>query len=176
MSQKLLVVMNVGPRDVDLAIESLRASTRLCGSIEGRLIIAHASIVDRRAGDLWEDLFLAARSSFTTVEAWAYNEWSGDKSWPAPQNNAWNQVARRLSSTGRGVYAGWFWWEPDSCPLRAGWLDTLEKQYVGCNKVFAGFESSHDNQSYMNGVGIYPMDCVNHLQECSAIWSSSSGC
>lgn len=165
--KQLLVVLNCGPNDHALAIQALQASLRLCGRVKATLVLA-APRSERTTG-----IDAIAAAAFTNVRHLPYDEWTGDKAWPAPQNHAWHQVARHLhaANTLSPDYSGWFWWEPDAVPLRPGWYDLLNDLYRKSSKAFAGFECTQSGQPYMNGVGIWPIDSIDKLTECSALYT-----
>jgi len=163
--KRLLVVLNVGPNDTDLAVATLKASTHLCGRIGATLALA----LPRK-----QTFPLAiAEAAFGEVRIINYDEWTGDPKWPAPQNHSWQQVARQIhaSNASSPDFNGWFWWEPDAVPLRAGWYDLLNDTYRKSSKSFAGFESAYAGTPYMNGVGIWPCDSIDKLTECSALYT-----
>jgi hypothetical protein len=69
--------------------------------------------------------------------------------YPARNNYAFHQAAQTMYGS------PFFWLEPDSIPLRAGWLDEIEKQYIYSCKQF--MLSSDKNAPYdiIGGIGVY---------------------
>lgn len=169
MNQPLLVVLNTCPHDHDLAIAALKACARF-GKVEGTLLLAYPAISGFNTTSLYDH----ATKAFSTVYQFSYPDWTGDRAWPRPQNHAWQTVARRIASGANKLTApGWLWMEPDSVPLQPGWLDTLTAAYVKTRKLFAGVQCHASGQPYMNGVGIYPMNVVEPLQNTSALYTST---
>lgn len=60
----------------------------------------------------------------------------------------------------------WLWLEPDCWPHTENWFYDLEQEYFNAGKPFMGakMEIPGGNQ-YLNGVGIYPWNAVQHSAE-----------
>lgn len=54
-----------------------------------------------------------------------------------------------------------FWWnEPDCIPLRAGWLDLLEEEYLHCGKPFMGHIAEKPFK-HLTGCALYPANATS---------------
>jgi hypothetical protein len=69
--------------------------------------------------------------------------------YPARNNYAFHQAAQ--------IMAGepFFWLEPDSIPLKAGWLKTIEKEYSLCCKQFMLSCDQNPPHDLIGGIGVY---------------------
>lgn len=54
----------------------------------------------------------------------------------------------------------WLYLEPDCIPLVADWLAQLETEYATAGKPFLGVKMTVGNESYLNGVAIYPQNVI----------------
>ncbi len=52
----------------------------------------------------------------------------------------------------------WFWCEPDCIPLKAGWIDTLQSEYVRAGKPFCGavWGNGTNPPKHLTGCAVYP--------------------
>lgn len=164
----LLLVLHVCTRDEHLAHAALKATAKL-GPVKGDLLFACESGFDLA------HLMDVARPTFNSISRFTYTPWTGDPDWPRPANHAWQQVARHLDSQRdlHSTYTGWLWWEADACPLRAGWYDKLVAVHKAKPRtLFAGHKlPTLDGTPYMNGVGIWPMGCIEALSSCAALYA-----
>lgn len=161
----LLAVLHFCSKDRHIAISALEASAKINGIVDGTILLAFP-ICDDNAMDVQE----VSRIAFKRMELFPYSDWSGDKSWPTPQNYAWQQVARHIQQSDYRE-RGWLWWEADAVPIRPGWLKSLDSAYTKSRKLFAGAAcESPDRSFYMNGVGIYPIKPVDHLAYCASLY------
>ena len=72
--------------------------------------------------------------------------------WPAACNIAWELAIQYVKTRAKCPY---YWLESDAIPLKPGWLDTLESEYVASKKPFMG--CVYDNPfDHLTGVAIYP--------------------
>lgn len=81
--------------------------------------------------------------------------------WPFQQNNAFANVARYM--TEQKGNDPWFWLETDCCPLKAGWFQALESEYLAGNKPFGGHWN--ERTDIFNGVAIYPHNVAMHCED-----------
>lgn len=59
-----------------------------------------------------------------------------------------------------------FWMEPDAIPLKEGWADQLEKEFILCKKPFMGDRVQvADVPLHMSGCGFYPNPLYNFAGE-----------
>jgi hypothetical protein len=77
--------------------------------------------------------------------------------WIAGSNSLWLTAAKHCSTQN---IDGWLWLEPDAVPLRAGWLDALEKAYAGTVSDFLACRYSCNRvdcpATMMSGIAVYP--------------------
>ena len=69
--------------------------------------------------------------------------------YPARNNYAFNQAAEIMSGE------TFFWLEPDSIPLCAGWLDLIEKEYMYTCKQFMLSSDKNPPFDIIGGIGVY---------------------
>ena len=79
--------------------------------------------------------------------------------WPQGANYFFRLCAGWLQNTPGCRY--WFWMEPDAVPLREGWLDDIEAEFLKAGKPFMGdrVEAKIEGKEvplHMSGVGVYP--------------------
>jgi GT2 family glycosyltransferase/ADP-heptose:LPS heptosyltransferase len=165
---QLLPVLHIGPHDIEQAKHLLRAAHHLDGCFQGTLVITHESTTDI------EPVRALAHAAFLGVIELPYDPWTGPRSWPTPQNIAWQRSARLVqqlihTDPKLAKFRRWFWWEADACPLRANWLTTLNA--ASKRTLFAGVPCSDSTTSfYMNGVGIWPTEIEDALANCSSLY------
>ena len=151
----LLVVLPVGPGDVELATRTLKWAIKLDGMIEARCLLA----TDHPEPAL-ESL---ARSLFAKLDTVELDPCPYPRAWPGPQNWAWQRVARFIREHSEQLPPVWFWWEPDAIPVRKGWLETLFRRYEEGRKPFAGVRVGIPQGQYVAGVGFYPSNTADRL-------------
>jgi hypothetical protein len=69
--------------------------------------------------------------------------------YPARNNYAFHQAAKIM------VGKPFFWLEPDSIPLCAGWLDRIEAEYEGSCKQFMLSSDKNYPFDVVGGIGVY---------------------
>lgn len=162
MPTPLIPVLNVGSNDAHLAAAALDASHRLGGQMDTPLIVSHVESQDM------DTVSFAAGRAFKSVTLLPLgDDWAG-RPWPAPQNHAWQQVARHIAAKKPG---NWFWWEPDACPLRIGWLGIIAARFNSSAKSFAGVQLNWNGTNYMNGVGVWPVHIHDALINSNALYT-----
>lgn len=93
-----------------------------------------------------------ARASFGQVHILCYPKpprWG----WPYAPNHAFQCTARHIS---KFIRQPWLWLEADCVPLKAGWWDTLQAEYMRCGKPVMG--PVVKDYGHVNGTAIYPAD------------------
>lgn len=166
----LLPVIHVYAGDSALVIDNLR----LCVHLDGR-VDASALIVTESGWDHTPVLQAAIRA-FAHVRVITYDPWRGEKKWPVVQNYAWQAAARQIAELPASHFlhppSGWLWWESDATPLRVGWLDILSRHHEGDPATsFTGVPmSDSETPFWMNGVGVWPMNCIDDLVNTAALY------
>lgn len=167
---QVLPVLHIGPRDIEQARHLLTAAHHLDGTSPHTLALAYESTTDI------EPLLPLASNAFATIVRLPYDPWLGSRTWPIPQNIAWQRTARlvqhlALSATSKPRWRGWLWWEADACPIRPNWLNLLNDAYRAGRSFFAGVPcSDHATAFYMNGVGIWPTAIEEALANCASLY------
>jgi hypothetical protein len=71
------------------------------------------------------------------------------KEYPERNNCAFHQAAKLMFGE------AFFWLEPDSIPLCAGWLEKIDYEYRDYNKEFMLSSDSHPPYDFIGGIGVY---------------------
>lgn len=73
--------------------------------------------------------------------------------WPEGANYMFRTIASTLAYTNHKYF---MWMEPDAIPLKSGWLDEIEAEYLAGKKPFMGDRVEvNDIPLHMSGVGVY---------------------
>ena len=149
----MLIVLPACAHDLPLALLNLRLAAKLDKSCPFACLLASPAGLDTA------ELEAAASQWFASVLTFRYDDWRGDKSWPRPQNWAWQAAARHVASLAPPPSC-WFWWEADATPLRSQWFSALDEEYRAGNKPFAGLlvGARPDGRAQTSGVALYPPD------------------
>lgn len=115
------------------------------------------------------DLLSIASKVFQRVEIITTDEsW---QSWPAGPNVLFKAAAQFFQNRRIGPF---LWLEPDSVPLKKGWLDALQSAYFAAGKPFFGsvMQATEPNmpKDYLPGIAIYPQDSLRRM---SLAWDES---
>lgn len=89
---------------------------------------------------------------------------TGDSPWPVGANWAFYCTAFYVGMTAKEPY---LWCEPDCVPLRKGWLEKIEDEYIVSSKPFLGPVIETQNKSfkpqYLNGTAVYPANALKYF-------------
>lgn len=98
-----------------------------------------------------EGLIRQAARNFSSVEL--IRMWyEPNEPWPVPCNAMFQRAARHIYDGNLGS----FWWhETDCIPLKSGWLDALEAEYMAAGKPFMGSIVAAPFR-HLTGNAIYP--------------------
>ena len=72
--------------------------------------------------------------------------------WPMAPNAMWRLAAGYVKDHAR---CPWLWLEPDCVPIRPGWLDQINAQYLSAKKAFMGTAYPIPFR-HLNGTAVYP--------------------
>lgn len=154
----MLVVVSFCNTDREQAVELAKRIEMLGGASK------HACLMVSPAGVRTDGIFEPLKSSFSVVEERRFNP--RFQGWPAGPNEqfavAANQVARMLK-----VNAPWLWLEADCVPMRRGWIDDLEREWVRAGTGVIGVirDSVRPNGEisgrHVVGVAVYPGGLAN---------------
>ena len=168
-----LLVIPFCPKDHHLVLLNLKLLSHFTESPRFDCLLSYESTVKESDVRAIRDL---AEENFLTVHELRYSPWTGNQSWPVPQNRAWQTTARHIEATYADKYPGWFWWESDAVPLKPNWFHVLSRQYIQSKKWFAGFRVEIPGiHPYQNGVGFWPSRISNHLGNSGALFASRVG-
>lgn len=82
-----------------------------------------------------------------------------DESWPRGANWLFNSAVRYVH---RSLHTPFLWLEPDSVPMRPGWLEDLGIEYANTEKLFMGAPIDLQcNHRGISGVAVYPPDTLD---------------
>lgn len=81
------------------------------------------------------------------------------RGWPFAPNQMFQLAVNWIEQVGRAAFV---WVESDAVPLKPGWLDTIEQEYLRAGRPFMGtiFEwvSETRYQPHLNGNAVYPQN------------------
>lgn len=87
--------------------------------------------------------------------------------WPDAPNQAFQKAAEIISDSKTEWHRPFLWLEPDTVPMRPGWLDEIELVYEACGSRYMGHiyqsEDRHRLAPYFSGIAVYPPDCASEL-------------
>lgn len=126
----MLVILPCHDGDVSLAYDLVKWIAELGGCHRHSLsILPHASLVGgRRLGALLD----ASVGVFNSSRILAPVERIEDESWPKGANHMFRTLIKR------DIKRPFLWLEPDCEPMRKGWLDEIESEYLKCGEEYMG--------------------------------------
>lgn len=116
-------------------------------------------------------------------------EMDNNRPWPQAQNFMWQQALIQVGlQEANGDSQPWYFMELDSCPIKPGWMDTIERRYVMSGARFGGMvcqpkakldddtytsnriiPGQPENIPYLAGPAIYPPSCAQTIR---GLWRS----
>jgi hypothetical protein len=154
----LVCVLPVCNRDSALMRKNLQWQHELGGSRNFKAVcVIDAGVPDAVAADI----LTLARSVFSSVYRFDYPRPRIER-WPYAPNQAFQQTAYFM----RTLHAPWLWLEADAIPLKAGWMDALNREYVAAGKPFMG--AIVLGLGHCNGVAIYPSNAAQLMPRAMA--------
>lgn len=154
MPINLLVVMPIGPMEIELALETLKTSKSYQKKVPYPFLI-----VINQDQEISEIIDLA-QEIFKSIEVFEIEPCPHGDDWPMPQNWCWQKTVKKIQND--SLCDSWFWWEPDAIPVSKNWVTKLLKQFSKCKKDFAGVKVTNQNRTYMSGVGFYPCNTLDY--------------
>lgn len=83
--------------------------------------------------------------------------------WPFAPNTMFQTVAKAVEVRFREHF---LWLEPDATPLRPGWLDAIEREYISAGKPYMGtvydWVSPVRRLRHLNGNAVYPANILRY--------------
>lgn len=150
----MLVILPTHNGDVSLAYDLVKWIAELGPCHKHTLnILPHASLVGgRRLGALLD----ASVGVFNSTRLLAPVERIDNETWPAGANHMFRSLLKR------DINRPFLWLEPDCEPLRKGWLDAIEAEYLKCGKPFMGHNVISNKKDLprnsLAGCAVYPAD------------------
>lgn len=142
----LMLVLPVCNKDADLMLKNVEWMFELDGKSPFDALLSYDHSLDNG----WiVRLRAAAEKAFSKVHLFVYPT-PPATNWPAGPNWAFQRVAFHMKTVNRP----WLFNEADACPLKAGWLSTIQEEYLNCGKPIMG--NIVPGMGHMNGAGIYP--------------------
>lgn len=163
--QKLNVVLAYHGGDIELTKNLLRWVLKQNGGVQlpNTILLFGDGALSREQR---AEVKTIAMDSFMDVRSYPVHVETSMQKWPTGPNLMFLQAMRTCQENFRD---SWLWLEPDSTPLKAGWLQTLEKAYYGQPSRYFGTwsvrgqGSSELPERWMSGVGVYPNDAFTEL-------------
>lgn len=147
----MIVVLNVSHKDSELALRNMRWMAELGGCKKHEIILQSSVIA--AANGLVNELEPAAKEVFGTTSL-RIADLQDERGWPWSPNAAWLDAVQFIRTK---VQKPWLWMEPDAIPIKEGWLDMIEEEYlrIPSDRYFMGGEVKVPSHR-MSGVGVYP--------------------
>lgn len=146
----LILVLPFCTKDGDLALQNLRWIAELDPHLPFDCILSHDTETPK---SLVAQMAHEASSVFRSVKTIWYPA-PQKKYWPAAPNCAFQNVARYMAHYHKGCH--WLFLEADATPIRSGWLQQLEAEYVRGGRPFMGHVVH--GMGHANGCMVYPSD------------------
>lgn len=118
-----------------------------------------------------EEILPLLRPSFRSVSVFVPHD-EVEKPWPNEERDASaaNHLFKRVAQHMNWSRKTWFLWlEMDAVPLKAGWADAIEQEYLAVKRPFMGVNLEVDGIKYMSGIACYPSNIAaygQHLMNC----------
>jgi hypothetical protein len=155
----MLCALPFGPHDVYAERTLLHWIEHLGGCREHHgMLVADAAVDWREASGLMEQAKRAFGEATIIVTA------DPQEGWPQGPNWLFRTAAREA----RARQAPFLWLEPDAIPLKPGWLDELERQYLKSGSLFFGSVLSSEKAGlpgrYLAGTAVYPANAIDIIE------------
>ena len=155
----MLVILPYCLRDDQLALELLKWIAALGGCKNHDLVLIHDNRCQKN--DV-EQILSAGREAFRNVHNYATK--AQVDGWPQGANFMFSFAASLASYQTNLKH--FMWLEPDAIPLKEGWLDLIEQEYLASGKLFMGDRVEVEQiPLHMSGVGIYPNPIYEYAGE-----------
>lgn len=147
----LLVAIPVSSGDVDVVLSNLKRMAEMDGKTKHHITLCADADVDTK------DLDREAKLGFNKSDVLRIPK-SGPDHWPKASNRKWQTIARCFDPRPFKECWAWLYLEPESFPLRKGWLDELADAYVEGKKPFM----AHVEPNRWSTCAVYPFDISYH--------------
>jgi FkbM family methyltransferase len=146
----MIVAYSFFPGDQDLALKNAQWMNELGGCKGHEVMVCYDA---RCTSDIVEAVGQEMLKAFDKV--YRYIAKAAIDGWPEGANYFFRTVTAWMQNNPR--YRYFLWLEPDAIPMREGWLNDLEKEFLASGKPFMGDRVQvEDIPLHMSGVGIYP--------------------
>ena len=157
----MLVLLGYCDRDIAAALNLGRWINELGGCKGHSLIMIHDKRCDPAMVKQIQAEFHKAFDDLLSLEAGAMID-----GWPEGANYFFRVLTAHVQDKPVRYF---FWLEPDAVPLKAGWLDDIQAEFIRANKPFMGdkvdLPDRPDVPLHMSGVGVYPNPLYNFAGE-----------
>lgn len=170
----MLVIVPVSEADEQMIGTVSELITKLGGCANHDLLVVGSTDCE----PLVNKLHLNLKSQFRNSSTYVFQCLA--KGWPMGPNAYFRNTVSYLY-TQREINQPWYWFELDNTPIKRGWLDALQKEYVAAHAVFMGAKHATyyvdankklvEKGAHMAGTGIYPF---NFTQLCD-LWRFEEG-
>lgn len=160
--------------DCELALESAQAITAM-----GLNMRHKAYLCCTNNTPYIDEITLELKKTFTEVGRIPTQE--GFDGWPLGPNIMFSDASSFMynNNTGQDIPDAFLFWEPDCVPMKKGWLDDLETEYLSkpaiIGHVFAGGTASNGKNIYNMIVGsaIYPANFLDFCSTARSLYSNN---
>ena len=166
----MLIVLPISSADSELAASFVEA-LQVCGPYKGHSLLVVSRPSDgKHSVDLINNVNRNCKFDSASLH---WFEEDGPKGWPLGPNFYWTETIRHLQKENNSL--PWLWMELDCTPLKPGWADALEEEYLKCETPFLGMAgwSGEPPVKHLVGVAVYPPQVSDHSKLYSEVPSSS---
>ena len=167
----MLILIPITRADHKLGVPLAKHIASLGGVKRHDVVLFYSGDEAMKVADDMEDILVNNCGVLAKVDSQNKDE----RGWPMSPNS---MFALSVDWIERSEYVGpWYFFELDNTPLRAGWADELQDEYILKGKPFLGVKHPniwtepdgtryHDGGFHMVGTGIYPSPLSPH----SILW------
>ena len=167
----MLILIPITRADYQFGVPLAKHIVNLGGVKRHDIVLFYSGDEAMKTADEMEDILAHNCGVLAKVDSQNKDE----RGWPMSPNT---MFALSVDWVERSGYTGpWYFFELDNTPLRAGWADELQDEYLANEKPFMGVKHpniwtspdgtrSQDGSFHMVGTGIYPSPFSPH----SVLW------
>tara|TARA_R110000868_G_scaffold64854_5_gene194625 strand:- start:1686 stop:2585 length:900 start_codon:yes stop_codon:yes gene_type:complete len=147
----MLTIIPVCRKDAGQALK-LAGWIRELGGVMAHSCVLAISKAAHEEG-LSEPILEQLRLAFHKVDLYQVSD-IDEPAWPKGANHAFIRVCKDVIQN--DPVKPFLWLEPDAIPLKATWLDQIEREYMACGKPFMGaFVDLPGTKKHMSGIAVY---------------------
>ena len=167
----MLIFIPITRADLQFGVPLARHIVNLGGIKRHDVVLFYSGVEAMKVADEMEDILAHQCGILKKVDS----ENKDERGWPMSANTMFFLSARWVERSG---YKGpWYFFELDSTPMRSGWADALQDEYLSAGRPFMGVKQGNiwtspegvrtaDGGYHMVGTGIYPAPLSPH----STLW------